>query len=75
MDDRRRDDNGPWRGWFFSVLLGLFLAMLCLNWLNRRATPVYLPSQEAVDAHAANQRSVGFEFSLGFRILLPGKAE
>ena len=74
MEDRR-NDNGPGRGWFFPVLLGLFLAVLCLNWLNRRTAPVYVPSQETVDAQVTNQRSVGFEFSLGFRILLPGKAE
>ena len=75
MEDRRQRDNDPWRGWLASLLLGMVLAALCLGWLNRRTTPVYVPSQAAVDAQAANQRSVGFELSLGFRILLPGKAE
>ena len=76
MEDRRRNsDNDPWRGWLASLLLGMILAVLCLGWLNRHDPPAYMPGQETVDAQAARQRSVGFEFSLGFRILLPGKAE
>lgn len=72
MEDRRYSETGPWRGWLFSLLLGMALAFVCLTWLNRRAASPPMPDLEGPETTAQSQQdSVGFEFSLRFRILLP----
>lgn len=72
MTRRRRDRPEPWRDWLLSALLGVGLALLCIVFLNGR-TPNALPAATSA-APAADQdggRSLGFEFTLRFRILLP----
>lgn len=67
MTRRRRDRPEPWRDWLLSALLGVGLALLCILWLNgRRAPAAPAPAEEQTE-----ERSLGFEFTLRFRILLP----
>lgn len=58
-------------GWLASLVFGVVIAMVCMAWLGRATQSVPEPSTDAVQAH---QRSLGFEFTLRFRILLPEKA-
>ncbi len=70
MEDRRRREDRPWRGCLLGVLAGLVLALLCLTWLERRSGPA--PAEFPVGtAGQEGQNSVGVEFSLRFRVLLP----
>ncbi len=62
----------PWRDWLFSLLLGVALALLCMAWLGRGSTA---PEAPATEGESAQQRSVGFEFVVRFRVLLPDKAQ
>ncbi len=62
----------PWRDLLFSLLLGAVLALLCMAWLGRSSAA---PETPAVEGEAGQQRSVGFEFVVRFRVLLPDKAQ
>ncbi len=61
----------PWRDLLFSLLLGAVLALLCMAWLGRGSTA---PEAPAVEGEGGRQRSVGFEFVVRFRVLLPDRA-
>lgn len=71
MGKRRRDRDDRWTDWLLSVLLGVGLALLCILWLGGRAAPnaPATPAPGAVSQETG--RSLGFEFTLRFRILLP----
>ncbi len=58
-------------GWLASLVFGVVIAMVCMAWLGRAAQSAPEPSADGVQAH--QQRSLGFEFTLRFRILLPDK--
>lgn len=58
-------------GWLVSLVFGVVIAMVCMAWLGRTAPGAQSPATDAVQTH---QRSLGFEFTLRFRILLPEKA-
>ncbi len=60
----------PWRDLLFSLLIGAVLALLCMAWLGRGSNP---PEAPAVEGEEGRQRSVGFEFVVHFRVLLPNK--
>ncbi len=62
----------PWRDWLFSLLLGAVLALLCMAWLGRSSAAPETPAEEG---EGGQQRSVGFEFVVRFRVLLPDKAQ
>ncbi len=62
----------PWRDLLFSLLVGAVLALLCMAWLGRSSTA---PAAPAVEGEAGQQRSVGVEFVVRFRVLLPDKVE
>ena len=69
---RRGKDRGNARDWLWSALLGVGLALACIIWLNGRsssALPAAPPTAPAVDQ--SGERSLGFEFTLRVRILLP----
>lgn len=75
MSKRRRDRDDRWIDWLFSVLLGVGLALLCILWLGGRSArnaPAAPENPSSVTA-AETGRSLGFEFTLRFRILLPEK--
>ncbi len=57
----------PWREWFFSLLLGVGLALLCIALLSRRETAVV----QLQEPQASSRPSVGLEFHISFHILLP----
>ena len=63
----------PWRDWLFSLLIGAVLALLCMAWLGRSDPPN--PPETTVAEDQREQRSVGFEFVVRFRVLLPDGAE
>lgn len=71
MERRGRKDGEPWMGWLASLVFGVVIAMVCMAWLGRATQSARSPSTDAVQAQ---QRSLGFEFTLRFRILLPEKA-
>ncbi len=60
----------PWRDLLFSLLLGAVLALLCMVWLGRSSS---VPATPAAEGEEEQQRSVGFEFVVRFRVLLPDK--
>ena len=60
----------PWREWFFSLLLGVGMAILCIALLSRGPTPVVQTSGTQSTAGPA-RRSIGLEFRFGIHILLP----
>ncbi len=62
----------PWRDLLFSLLFGAVLALLCMAWLGRGSAA---PETPAAEGESAQQRSVGFEFVVRFRVLLPDKAQ
>ncbi len=62
----------PWRDLLFSLLFGAVLALLCMAWLGRGPTA---PEAPAAEGEAGGQRSVGFEFAVRFRVLLPDRAQ
>ncbi len=62
----------PWRDLLFSLFLGAVLALLCMAWLGKGSG---VPEAPAVEGESARQRSVGFEFVVRFRVLLPGEAK
>ncbi len=62
----------PWRDLLFSLLVGAVLALLCMAWLGRGSAAPEAPVVEGTDAQ---QRSVGLEFVVRFRVLLPGEAK
>ncbi len=61
----------PWRDLLFSLLIGAVLALLCMAWLGRGSA---VPEVPAVEGEEGRQRSVGFEFVVRFRVLLPDRA-
>lgn len=74
MGKRRRDRDDRWVDWLLSVLLGMGLALLCILWLGGRSarnTPAAAPENPPSVTAAEAGRSLGFEFTLRFRILLP----
>lgn len=72
MRRRRWNGQGSWRDWLWSALLGVGLALLCIIWLSGR-TPETVPAAAPVSSAAEwdGERSLGFEFTVRFRILLP----
>ena len=72
MGKRRRNGRGDMRDWLWSALLGVGLALVCIFWLNGRRPGVLPAASPAVQtADQSGERSLGFEFTLRFRILLP----
>ena len=67
MANRRSRPPTPWREWFFSLLLGVGLALMCIGLLSRRPAPVYQTTSE----QSRDRHSVGLEVHFGFQILLP----
>ena len=67
MANRTPRPPTPWREWFFSLLLGVGLALVCIGLLSRRQTTVV----QTTDQHTQRQNSIGLELHLGFQILLP----
>lgn len=67
MAGRRPRPPWPWRDWFFSLLIGVGLALTCIVLVSRGQAPAGSVSAESVKP----QRSVGLEFHISFRILLP----
>ncbi len=59
---RRR---GPGGEWLPGVLVGIALTVLCILWLRGRVGP------ERPEAGSEEQRGVGVEITLRFRVLLP----
>ncbi len=75
MTRHRRDRPEPWRDWLLSALFGIGLALaliFCLGRSNRPSVPAQAPVSTPEKRGEAD-RSVGFEFKFGFRILLPEK--
>ena len=67
MTGKRSRPPTPWREWFFSLLLGVGLALICIGLLSRRQTAVIQTTTE----HTQPRNGVGLELHLGFQILLP----
>lgn len=71
MATRRPGPPTPWREWFFSLLLGVGLALVCILFLTRRQAPAAQTAPEQTRA----QPSVGLELNFSVRILLPERKD
>lgn len=71
MEKRRRNRDDRWTDWLLSVLLGVGLALLCILWLGGRAARNAPAAPDPATVTQEAGRSLGFEFTLRFRILLP----
>lgn len=73
MTRRRQDRPELWRDWLWSALLGVGLALALIFWLGRAHRPE-VPERElgsAAQEQRDTDRSLGFEFTVRFRVLLP----
>lgn len=73
MTRRRRDRPELWWDWLWSALLGIGLALALIFFLGRAHRPE-VPEQEpgsAAQEQGDADRSLGFEFTVRFRVLLP----
>lgn len=68
MTRRRQSGPGLWREWLWSALLGIGLALVLILWLGSARTP---KGREEEPVSTQEERSLGFEFTVRFRILLP----
>ena len=60
----------PWREWFFSLLLGVGMAILCIALLSRCQSPAVQTTTSST-SRQSGQSSIGLEFNFAMRILLP----
>lgn len=75
MAHHRESGPRPWQEWLWSALLGVGLALALIFWLGRARTPEREAWAPSAPQEEREQRSVGFEFTVRFRVLLPDRAE